>query len=75
MLGHNVHCSFTYEEYILTIRSNLKHDKVFPKRKPCEGRVNMYMRNLLYVWKANMDCQACVDPYSVVHYIVNKFKC
>ena len=31
----------------------------------------MYMRNLLHVWRANMDCQICLDPYSVINYIVN----
>lgn len=31
----------------------------------------MYMQNILHVWKANMDCQFCLDAYSVIIYIVN----
>ena len=65
------HFQYSYEQYELIIRSTINHDKVFLKRKPCECRVNMYIRNMLTVWKANMDCQFCIDPYSVVSYIVN----
>ena len=65
------HFNLTYEEYEVIVRSTIKRDHVFLKRKPSECRVNMYMRNLLHIWKANMDCQFCLDPYSVVSYIVN----
>ena len=65
------HFKLTFNEYTLIIRSTLKHDKVYLKRKPNECRVNMYMKNLLHVWEANVDCQFCLDPYSVVSYIVN----
>ena len=63
--------NLTYNQYILILRSVFSHDKVYLQRKPCEGRVNMYMRNLLHVWQANMDCQLCIDANSVVNYIVN----
>ena len=63
--------NLTFEDYVLIVRSALTRTKVFIKRKPIECRVNMYMKNLLYVWQANMDCQFCLDPYSVVAYIVN----
>ena len=65
------HFSLTYEQYETIVRSSIMHDKVFLRRKPSECRVNMYICNLLHVWKANMDCQFCLDPYSVVSYIVN----
>ena len=66
-----IHFHISHVEYIDIIRSSLKHDKVYLKRKPYECRVNMYMKNLLYLWEANMDCQFCLDPYSVIAYIVN----
>ena len=65
------HFSLTYEEYEIIVRSSLTRDQVFLKRKPKECRVNMYIKNLLHIWQANMDCQFCLDPYSVVSYIVN----
>lgn len=61
----------TPHQYERAVRSSLKTPKVFLKRKPSESRVNMYMRNLLPVWQANMDCLFCLDAYSVVVYIVN----
>ena len=66
-----MHFDLTYEDYELVVRSSINNPKVFLKRKPNECRVNMYMSNLLHVWKANIDCQFCLDPYSVVSYIVN----
>ena len=61
----------SYQDYLLVIRSSLVSDKLFLKRKPYEGRVNMYMKNLLHIWEANMDCQLCLNAYSVINYIVN----
>ena len=61
----------TYTEYVSIVRSTLTNDKLFLQRKPCEGRVNMYMKNLLHVWEANMDCQMCLNAHSVIEYIVN----
>lgn len=61
----------TYYEYERAVRSSLKSPKVFLKREVSEDRVNMYMRNLLTIWQANMDCQFCVDAYSVITYILN----
>ena len=63
--------NITFQDYVQIVRSSISHTQVFLKRKPSECRVNMYMKNLLYVWEANMDCQFCLDPYSVVAYIVN----
>ena len=60
-----------YETYERAVRSSLKTGKMFVKRKPAECRVNVYMKNLLHVWQANIDCQFCIDPYSVVVYIIN----
>lgn len=59
------------DDYVKAVRSSLKTPKVFLKRRPCEARVNMYMRNAVHVWQANMDCQFCLDPYTVVVYIAN----
>ena len=65
------HFQMTYSEYISIVRSTLTNDKLFLQRKPSEGRVNMYMKNLLHVWEANMDCQMCLNAHTVIEYIVN----
>jgi hypothetical protein len=60
-----------YETYILAIRSSLSQTKVFLKRNVNECRINNYNIVLLKSWKANMDIQYILDPYSCVSYIVS----
>ena len=60
-----------YETYILAIRSSLSQTKVFLKRNVNECRINNYNKVLLKSWKANMDIQYILDPYSCVSYIVS----
>ena len=58
-------------EYIKCIRSSLNSSKVFLKRKPSEIRVNLYNKDVLYAWKANIDIQFVLDPYACAMYIVS----
>ena len=44
----------TEEEYIKAIRSNLNGPRVFLKRKPCEVRVNPYMKVIPSAYWTNM---------------------
>ena len=60
-----------YETYIKIIQSTLVRPKVFLKRSVNECRVNNYNSVLLKCWKANMDIQYVLDPYSYVSYIVS----
>ena len=61
----------TEENYIKVIRSTLNSAKVFLQRKPCEVRVNPYMKIVLSAWKANHDLQFILDPYACAMYIVS----
>ena len=65
------HFQITYTEYVSIVRSTLTNDRLFLQRRPYESRVNMYMKNLLHIWQANMDCQMCLNAHSVVEYIIN----
>ena len=44
------------DRYINGVHSSISHPKFFPKRKPCEIRINNYMCNL-HIWRANHDIQ------------------
>lgn len=60
-----------FDTYILIIRSKLIRSKVFLKRSVSESRINSYNSVLLRCWKANMDIQFILDPYSCISYIVS----
>ena len=59
------------EDYIRAVQSSLTEPRIFLKRRPCESRINGYMKNLIHVYKANHDIQFCLNSYAVVMYIVN----
>ena len=59
------------EEYIKIVRSSLHGPKVFLKRKPCEVRINPYMKVVLSAWNATHDLQFVLDPYACAMYIVS----
>ena len=59
------------EEYIKCICSTLNNPKVFLKRRPCDIRVNLYNKNVLQAWRANIDIQFVLDPYACAMYIVS----
>ena len=66
---HELHMS--YADYILAVRSTLVRAQFFPQCKPCEIRINNYMCQCLYIWRANHDIQPCLNPYAVVEYILS----
>ena len=59
------------KDYILCIRSLFNSSKVFLKRSPKEIRVNLYNKDILRAWKANIDIQYVLDPYECAMYIVS----
>ncbi|KAL5006836.1 hypothetical protein ScPMuIL_015642 [Solemya velum] len=59
------------EDYVKAVRSSLNGPKVFLKRKPCEVRINPYMKNVLKAWKANHDIQFILDAYACASYILS----
>jgi len=60
-----------FDTYKQAIRSSLKQEKIFLRRKPCETRINLYNPTLLKCWLANMDIQFVLDPYACAAYIVS----
>ena len=58
-------------DYMKAVQTSVKTQKVFPKRKPIENRINPYMKDLLDVWKANHDVQFILDAYACAMYIVS----
>lgn len=62
---------FTEENYILALRHTLKRNTLFLKRSPSEIRINNYNTHLLKAWRANMDIQYVLDPYSCATYILS----
>ena len=60
----------TEEEYINSVRSTLVRPKFFLKRKPCEIRINNYMKNCFQFWRANHDIQPSLTPYAMVEYML-----
>ena len=61
----------THSEYIFALRSDLRMTKVFLKRESNAVHVNAYNRDILELWKANMDIQFILDPYACLAYIIN----
>ena len=55
----------TDDQYIKAIQYTLQCDTLFLKRTPSEIRVNnRYNPDLLKAWRANMDIQYVLDPYT-----------
>ena len=59
------------EQYIKGIRSSIACVQFFLHRKPCEVRINNYMKNCLHIWQANHDIQPTLSPHAVIEYILS----
>lgn len=63
--------NISHDEYLLGVRSTLVRSQFFLVRKPCEIRINNYMKNCLHIWRANHDIQPSLNPYAMVEYILS----
>lgn len=59
------------EDYILALRSELKSETIFLKRKVAHININGFNKDILELHKANMDIQFILNPYSLCNYLVN----
>ena len=59
------------EQYIKGIQSSIACVQFFLHRKPCEVRINNYMKNCLHIWWANHDKQRTLSPHAVIKYILS----
>ena len=58
-------------EYLQAVQTTIVRTKMFLRRRPCEIRINNYMKNCLQFWRANHDIQASIEPYRMVKYILS----
>ena len=61
----------TNDEYQQAFKNLTQKDTVILKRNPSECWINGYNATLLDAWNGNMDIQFCLNPYSVIMYIVS----
>lgn len=61
----------TSQQYQTALSIMQTGTQIFLKREPAERLINQYNPNILQVWKANMDLQYIVDPYSCIMYITS----
>ena len=59
----------TETDYILALRSNVRGHKIFYKRNLSERKLNVYNRDILSLWEANMDLQFILNPHATIAYI------
>lgn len=57
-------------DYVLAIRSSIKRDKVFTRRRSMEVGMNAYNADMLKMFEANMDIQFVLDEYAVLSYLL-----
>lgn len=60
-----------YSEYKMAIRSSLKTETIFLKRKPRDVNVNQFNPIIFALHQANTDIQFILNPYALVNYLVN----
>ena len=58
-------------EYIEAFQILTQKSTVVMQRKPSECWINAYNDTLLRSWNANIDIQYCLNPYSVIMYIIS----
>ena len=58
------------EEYVKAVRTSLVRPKPSLKHRPCEIRINSYMKHYLQFWRANHDIQPSLTPYAMVEYML-----
>ena len=56
-------------DYNLAIQSSIRKEKVFYKRLPKHCFINPFNLAILERWRANMDIQYCLHPYSIAEYV------
>ena len=66
-----IQLDMTMDQYINGAHSSTSHPKFFPKRNPCEIRINNYMCKCLHIWRANHDIQLYLSPHAMNEYILS----
>ena len=66
-----VELEFSQEKYISAVRTSLVRPKLFLNCRPCEIRVNNYMKHFWEFWRANHDIQPSLSPYAMIQYMLS----
>ena len=66
-----IQLDMTMDQYIDGVHSSTSHPKFFPKRNPCEIRINKYMCNCLHMWRANHDIQLSASLLSLIYITIH----
>ena len=59
------------EKYTSAVRPSLVRPKLFLKYRPCEIRVNNYIKHCLESWRANHDIQPSLSPHAMIQYMLS----
>ena len=59
------------ELYVQCLQESKKGANVLLKREPNEMFINNYNKDIIRLWRANMDLQFVADPYSAVMYVLS----
>lgn len=59
------------DAYLNAIRSSIKCETIFLKRKVRDININCFNKQILLHHRANMDIQYILNPYSLCNYLVN----
>ena len=66
-----VELEMSQEEYITAVRTSLVRPKLVLKHRPCEIRINNYMKHCLEFLRAYHDIQPSLSPYAMVQYMLS----
>ena len=64
-------CELDYDEYKDALKISENGVNIILKRTVAERSINNYNPLFLKAWRANIDVQLCLDPYSVITYITD----
>ena len=65
-----IELEMTEDEYIKAVRTSLVRPKLVLKQRPCEIRINNYMKQCLQFWRVNHNIQPSLTPYAMVEYML-----
>ncbi|CAH1232472.1 PIF1 [Branchiostoma lanceolatum] len=59
------------QEYKQALKLTKSREQIILRRNPSETDINQYNPKILKLWRANMDIQFILDPYSCIMYITS----
>ncbi|XP_066269843.1 uncharacterized protein [Branchiostoma lanceolatum] len=59
------------QEYQQALKLTKSREQIILRRNPSETDINQYNPKILKLWRANMDLQFILDPYSCIMYITS----